>query len=503
MPPPRRILHLDVDAFLASVEQAVHPELAGLPVVIGGAPTSRNLVMSCSYEARRFGVRPGMLLAVAAKRCPRAVFRDGDSQAANRLREAATRLLLEYTPKVEVASIDDFFLDLTGSEPSLGRALDVAAAIRARVWSELALPLTIGIANTRMLARVAGKLAKPGAAAEILPGHEATFLTHLPVSELPGVGHAIGAHLERFAIRTVGQLRLVSREILFASFGRDGLVLFDRARGIDETPIEATHVLAEDGTLTARPPRSIQRLSTFEPEEGRRELVLAMLGYLVERAAFQLRRHRSRARAVEARISYVDTRPSASSLPSAQREHPSDAHEPSDAQRELASDAGEHDASSSGLSFARRKHFSAPTDSTDEIRGLARELFEGLPRRRALVKRVGIALHGLVPSDGCGWQGRLFSDPDSDRSPLARTSDARARSDRASELPAHDEHARVETGGARGSRADRQRRLDEAVDRLRERLGFGRVLSAASLELARTHPLTRDGLRLRTPSLNQ
>src|SRR5262245_2706876 len=117
-----RILHLDVDAFLASVEQALHPELAGRPVVVGGSPRSRNVVMSASYEARAAGVRPGILLAEAARRCPRAVFRDGDSQAANRLRDAATRALLAFTPAVEVSSIDDFYVDLTGTARLHGAA---------------------------------------------------------------------------------------------------------------------------------------------------------------------------------------------------------------------------------------------------------------------------------------------------------------------------------------------------------------------------------------------
>ena len=132
-----RILHLDIDAFLASVEQAVHPELRGLPVVIGGAPTDRNLVMSCSYAARAFGVRPGMLLPEAARRCPQAIFRRGDSQAANRLREQAAAILLRFTPKVEIASIDDFFADLTGTARLLGAACDVAEGIRSAIRLEL------------------------------------------------------------------------------------------------------------------------------------------------------------------------------------------------------------------------------------------------------------------------------------------------------------------------------------------------------------------------------
>src|SRR5690349_1502293 len=119
-PRTRRIVHLDVDAFLASVEQALHPELKGKPLVIGGMPGERNLVMSSSYEARAFGVRPGMLLGEAARRCPRAIFRRGDSQAANRLRERTAFALLAFSPLVEVASIDDFFVDLTGCAPAHG-----------------------------------------------------------------------------------------------------------------------------------------------------------------------------------------------------------------------------------------------------------------------------------------------------------------------------------------------------------------------------------------------
>jgi len=445
-----RVLHLDVDAFLASVELVVHPELAGRPVVVGGPPTGRNLVMSCTYDARARGVRPGMALAEAARRCPEAHFRDGDSQAANRLRERTTRVLLGFTPAVEVASIDDFFLDLTGTARLLGCAFDAAERIRAAVRAEVGLPLTIGIGTSRSMARLAGKLAKPGGVAEILPGGEAAFLAGLPVEHLPGVGHSIGTRLERFAIRTVGELRLVSREVLFASFGQNGLALHDLARGRDDRPVEPTHALEGDGTLVARPPRSIHRESTFEPEEGRREIVEAMLAYLVERAAHRLRAERLGARTLEVRLRHVDSRARLEPAP------------------------GESGAGDEGSSLAKRRTLERPTDSTDELWALAQELLHALPRRRALVKRVGLTLEGLVPS--AGWQGRLFG--------------ARA-----------DEAAEVERGGR--SRADRHRELDRAIDRLRGKLGFGRVLRGASWPLGATHPLGAEGFRMRTPSLNQ
>lgn len=434
----RTILHLDIDAFLASVEVALHPELRGKPVVVGGLPTDRNLVMSCSYEARAAGVRPGMLLPEAARRCPQAVFRRGDSQGANRLRERVVDVVLGTTPRVEVTSIDDLYADLTGTERAAGLPVDVAAGLRTRIRTEVGLPVTIGIGSSRTLARIAGKLGKPGGVAWIFPGSERAFLAHLPVEHLPGCGHATGRMLERFGVRTVGELAIVPREVLFTSFGVLGLVLHDRARGIDAEPVEPSYVLNPDGTRTARAPKSIHRDGTFEPEEGRREIVAAMLAYLVERAAHRLRSHRVRARTLVVRIQHVDTRGAPAKARAADPEP----------------------------SFAeKRERLEPATDSTAEILFRARELLERLPRKRALVKRVGLSLEGLEPA--AGWQHHLAGDD------------------------------------GREARADRERRLDAALDALRARHGFGRILRGGSLPLGATHPLEADGFRLRTPSLNQ
>lgn len=441
-PRTRRILHLDCDAFLASVEQALHPELVGKPVVVGGSPDSRNLVMSCSYEARALGVRAGMHLSEARRRCPRAIFRDGDAQAANRLRDEATRVLLSFTPAVEVASIDDFYLDLGGTARALGAAFDAAFAIREAVRARTKLSLTIGVGTNRLVARLAGKLGKPGGVAEVFPGGERSFVGALPLDHLPGIGHAIGAELERFGLRHVRELTLVSREVLYATFGGAGLVLWERAQGRDDAPVEATHVLAEDGTLTARPPKSLQRETTFEPEEGRVAVVEAMLSYLVERAAARLRTQDLKARALEVRVRYVDTNPRRGAW------------------------------NEDGLSVHRRRALERPSDATAELTALALELYRSFPRRRALLKRIGLTLHGLQAAPG--WQGRLFSDEEP-------TSE-----------PPHE-----------ASRADRHRRLDRALDELRAKHGFGRILRGTSTPLAATHPLEKDGFRLRTPSLNQ
>ncbi|MDP6408846.1 MAG: DNA polymerase IV, partial [Planctomycetota bacterium] len=395
-PSPRRILHLDVDAFLASVEQVVHPKLRGRPLVIGGLPDERNLVMSCTYDVRARGVRPGMLLAEAARRCPEALFRRGDAQAANRLRRAVARVALRASPLVEEASIDDFFVDLTGCARLCGPAFATAERLRAEVGAEVGLPLSVGVGTSRTLARLAGMLAKPGGVAEILPGYERRFLRALPVHYLPGVGRTTRRLLEQFAVRTAGDLAQASREVLFASFGPAGLVLHDRARGIDRDPVEATYELlddddprragAEEGLLRVRMPHSIQRVSTFEPEEGRRERVEAMLCYLVERAGHRLRSHGLRAGSAEVSITYVDTRPPAV--------------------RRRARTAGE------GGHHRRRRALEPPEDATDALWSHARALLRALPRRRALTRRVGLSLFGLSPA--AGWQGSLFSDPGSD-----------------------------------------------------------------------------------------
>jgi DNA polymerase-4 len=338
--------------------------------------------------------------------------------------------------------------------------------------------VTVGIASNKSMARIAGKLAKPGGVCELWPGYERSLLACLPVEHLPGVGRSIGRELERFAIRTVGELALVSREVLFASFGAPGLVVHERARGIDDAPVlatftwephasletpgdvSATSANASAGRWIERPPRTIRRDSTFEPEEGRRAIVEAMLGYLVERAAHRLRLFHVGCRSLAVRVVFVDTRP---------KDEP--------ASRSQASQSG------GGRSAETRRPLPAPSDSTDELWQHARALFRALPRRRALVKRVGITLFNLAPLGG--WQNQLFSDPGADR--------GHGRG-----------HGRErDAAGPTGSRADRQRRLDHVLDELRRRHGFGRILRGTSYSLKEDFPLGEDGFQLRTPSLNQ
>ena len=434
--------------------------------------------MSCSYEARACGVRAGMFSHEAARRCPQAIFRPGDSGAANRARAELAAVLLEFTPIVEISSIDDFFLDLRGTTRLMGAACEVAEAIQRTARERLHLPITLGIATNKTMARIAGKLGKPGGIAEILPGHEAALLTFLPIQHLPGVGRSIRRSLSEFAIRTAGDLRCVTKEMLFASFGVHGLTLYDRVRGIDPDPVRPNCQFDAQGRLVRQAPKSIHRDSSFEPEEGRLEHIEAMLAYLVERAATRLRSHAVTAGSLEVRVLYVDTR--------------------SPKQRSKA--GADWDAQRQRL----RRKLPQRSAQTEALWQHARRLLRELPRRRALVKRVGVSLLNLAPSTG--YQHLLFSDPDTDRPATATgcaTPDAASGARFGTPSSGTPAHAATPQNFAPQSRADREAALDLALDQLRDRHGFGSILRGPSMPLIDDHDLDDDGFTLRTPSLNQ
>ncbi|HET6201298.1 MAG TPA: DNA polymerase IV [Planctomycetota bacterium] len=343
--PPRRIAHVDIDAFLASVEVARARHLRGRPVIVGGLPHERNLVMSCSYEARARGVRPGMGLWEAAARCPDGAFLKGSAEAATAARERVRAILERWTPLVEVASIDDFFADLTGTERLHGSALRAAEGMARAIRAETSLSVTIGIGGERTSAKVAGDLAKPGGIAEVFPGAERAFLAPLPVRDLPGVGPAVGRFLDRANLRTIGELAAAGEALLEATFGAHGRTLWRRARGEDPAPVEA-----------GRRPREIARETTFERETADREEIEGMLFYLAERAAARLRALGCSARIVAAKVRFAG-----------------------------------------GTEEEREAALPAPTDGTAAIAGAALALARRPLRRSVLVRLVGVSLSGLAP----------------------------------------------------------------------------------------------------------
>ncbi len=286
----RTILHVDMDAFYASVEQLDHPEYRGRPVIVGADPrrgSGRGVVAACSYEARTYGIRSALPIRQAWERCPHGVY---VRPRLARYREVSARVFevfRRYTDRVEPLSIDEAFLDLTGCERLFGPGEAVARRIRQDIREELGLGASVGVAPNKFLAKIASDLDKPGGLVVVRPGEEERFLAPLPVGRLWGVGPRTAEALRRMGVRTIGDLARYRREDLRARFGEPGEALWRLSRGIDERPVSPEAA-----------PKSLGAEVTFDrdvtdPARVRR----ALLG-LCDRVGERLRRHGYLARGV-------------------------------------------------------------------------------------------------------------------------------------------------------------------------------------------------------------
>jgi DNA polymerase-4 len=272
--PQPAILHLDIDAFFAAIEQLRDPRLRGRPVIVGA-----GVIASCSYEARRHGCKAGMTLAQARRLCPDAVFLDGHAQIyrcfAERLFEVAGR----YAPSMETF-LDEAYLDLTGTERVHGSYREAGARLRDEIRETTGLAVSVGIGTNRMIAKMVTKTVKPDGLGVLPPGEEERFVVGRPIEDLPGVGHAVGPMLRRLNVRTVSELRELPEIALHGLFGRFlGHALWERAWGRDTRVVSAREI-----------PGSIRRETSFHhPTIERRELT-AMLHYLASRAGSEMRR---------------------------------------------------------------------------------------------------------------------------------------------------------------------------------------------------------------------
>jgi len=288
----RWILHVDVDAFFASVEQALNPALAGKPVIVGGDGRQRTVVASCSYEARAAGVRTAMRTAEARRLCPDAHFLPGDYRVYRRAADAVFNRLRQLSPRVEPVSLDEAYVEVRSCPtPPLELAEDLCRDILQR----LRLPVSVGIASSRLLARLATRLAKPRGCFLLRPGYEKTLLQGLPVEELPGVGRRTAEALHGFSIHSVRDLKSVSRELLADTFGRRGELLHDFARGHDDRPV---------GMAAA--PRSVSRETSFEKPVRTVGVLLGMASYLLDRAMKDVLAQGRAPRTFSVRLRYVD-----------------------------------------------------------------------------------------------------------------------------------------------------------------------------------------------------
>ncbi len=250
----RKIVHIDMDAFYASVEQRDDPQLRGRPVVVAWRG-SRSVVCAASYEARRFGVRSAMPAVRAERLCPQAIFIPPDFTRYRAVSRQVREILKRHTDLIEPLSLDEAYLDVTENKTGLPTATRVARAIREQIREELHLTASAGVAPNKFLAKIASDWRKPDGLFVIQPEEVSSFLTPLPVGRLPGVGKVTEANLEKLAVRTVGDLRALGLLPLEERFGRHGLRLYELARGIDESPVTPD-----------RPTQSVSTEDTFEQD---------------------------------------------------------------------------------------------------------------------------------------------------------------------------------------------------------------------------------------------
>jgi DNA polymerase-4 len=291
--PGATILHADLDAFYASVEQLLDPRLRGKAIAVGS-----GVVLAASYEAKAFGIHAGMPGGRARKLCPRLTFVGGHFREYQRLGDAVIDVLRDFTPLVERISIDEAFLDVTGSVHLFGEPGEIAAEIRRRVRVELGLPVSVGAATTKHLAKVASQVAKPDGVVVVEPGYEREFLDPLPVELLWGVGPVTRARLAATGIRTIGELAATSPSALQRLVGQAvGAKLGSLAVNADPRRIE-----------TSRRARSVGAQSAIGRRSATEELLRGVLGFLADRVASRLRAGGRAGRTVTVRVRFTGLR---------------------------------------------------------------------------------------------------------------------------------------------------------------------------------------------------
>lgn len=293
----KRILHIDMDAFFASVEIARNPQLRGKPVIVGGNPeSSRSVVASASYEARQFGVRSAMPIVQAKKLCPQGVFIRGSHALYSEVSRRIYEVLLTTTPGVQMASIDEANLDITGSIHLFGSEDVLAQHIKDRIKAQEGLTATIGIASNKMVAKIAANMCKPDGYLAIPSGKEVDFLAPLPVETLPGVGPHTRSILESLGILTVYQLAETPESVLIPIFGiQNARSLRTSAWGIGSDDIRTEGI-----------PKSISRETTFDQDVADWRDIEPVLLRLAEYCAYVLREEGLQTKRVTLKVRYSD-----------------------------------------------------------------------------------------------------------------------------------------------------------------------------------------------------
>ena len=297
---PRTIFHVDMDAFFVSVEELYDPSLKGKPVVVGGQRDERGVVSAASYAARKFGVHSAMPLRTAAKLCPHAVFVDGHPERYREYSGHVHEILCRFSPQVEMASVDEAYLDMTGTERLHGLPLRSAHRLHETMKSATQLNCSIGIGTSRLIAKVGSAKAKPNGVLWVLPAQEAKFLAPLDVRDIPGVGKVTEKKLHEMGIERVGDLTRLEDRDLEQRFGKWGLALAGKARGEDAGGWFDSEV-GEDSD-----PKSISHEHTYNEDTAELDRLHSTLMRLSEMVGRRLREGGYFARTIQLKFRYKD-----------------------------------------------------------------------------------------------------------------------------------------------------------------------------------------------------
>jgi DNA polymerase-4 len=352
----RIILHLDMDAFFAAIEQLDFPQYRGKPLVVGADPkegSGRGVVSTCSYEARSYGIRSAMPISKAYRLCPHAVFVPPRGKRYSQVSKAVMSSLLNFTPDIEQISIDEAFLDISSTYKLHGSPEAIARAVKEAVYKETHLTASVGVAPNKFVAKIASDLKKPDGLVIVEKENVKQFLAPLELARLWGVGPKTLPHLEKLGIRTIGELARFSQKEMIRRFGKAGLHFWRLANGIDSRDIEK-EVAA----------KSISKEITFDIDEGDEEKLRMTLFYLCDDLSRLMRRKRLKGRTITLKIRLADF-----------------------------------------STFTRSRTLKSSTSDSREIRSLAEGLYSQFDRQGHKVRLLGVGLSHL---DGEEFQLDLF-----------------------------------------------------------------------------------------------
>ena len=348
----RQILHLDLDAFYATVEMLLNPALRGKPLIVAmGDVNTRGVVATCSYEARKFGVHSAMGLREAKRLCPQAVIVPVRHKIYSEHSQRVMNLLREMSSLVEQVSIDEAYVEIEAERDGVA----VAREIQRRIHDELHLSCTIAVASNKLVSKIACNTVKPRGFLVIPNGEEEKFLAPLPVGKIPGAGHVTRAKLKtKWNVETIGDLARVPLEELRAEFGKNGVYLHDGARGVDDSPI-----------VTDRVTKSISQENTFDRDVRTRDVLEKYLDEMSARVARELAEEKFKARTIVLKLRYEDF-----------------------------------------TTMTRQVTLRAPMADEATIRKHARELLRQHWDTRRAVRLLGVGVHNLIENEGT-WQMEL------------------------------------------------------------------------------------------------